>query len=112
MQLTLLRWCVTLNVKTEGITPSLKRVVCPVLSKSSDLKWQLQTTERSLGTKFLLLRAAVQARLLTLSFGNLYGKNVCVTASHSSVISQQTLPTNKNKPNAFIIKTTFTHCFN
>lgn len=66
---TLLRWSV--NVKIEGVTPSFKRVVCPVLSKSSELKWQLQTTERSFGTKFLLLSAAVHARLLTLSFGNL-----------------------------------------
>lgn len=69
MTLTLQIWSV--NVKTEGVTASFKRVVCPVLSKSSDLKWQLQTTERSLGAKFLLLSAAAHARRFTLSFGNL-----------------------------------------
>lgn len=62
------------NWKMDGMAPSLKRVVCPVLSKSSGLKWQLQTIVRSLGSKPFLLSAADHACRLCLSFGNLNQK--------------------------------------
>ena len=67
MTLTLQRW--SGKLKSDGFTPSFKRVDCPVLSKSCGLKWQLQTTERSFGIKPLLPSAAAHACLFHLSFG-------------------------------------------
>lgn len=61
---------------TDGTTRSLSRVVCPVRSKSSILKWRLQMTERSLGLKWRLLSATVHSLRSTLSFGNLHRKTL------------------------------------
>lgn len=66
---TICRWAGKL--KRVGTTPSLRRTVCPVLSKSSSLKWLLQSWVRFEATKPFLLTAISHLLLLSVLLGNL-----------------------------------------
>ena len=79
--------CSGVDVKTEGLTQSFKRIVCPVRSKSSVVKWLLQSTVVLLGWKSLRLMAIVQSFLLTGSLGNLWWIYACI---HYGWMSSQT----------------------
>lgn len=67
--LTIGRWAGKL--KRDGRAPALSLTVCPVLSKSSCVKWSLQSRDEGVAVKLFLLRAASHCCLTLSSLGNL-----------------------------------------
>lgn len=59
------------KLKTDGLTPSLSRTVCPVLSKSPVLKCSLQSKDLWDATKPSRFTASSHSLLKPLSLGNL-----------------------------------------
>lgn len=59
------------KMKRDGTAPALSLTVWPVLSKSSCIKWWLQSRDEGVAVKLFLLRAASHRCLTLSSLGNL-----------------------------------------
>ena len=95
-----------------GTTPSLSRTVCPVLSKSSLLKWSLQSTVLSEAAKPSLLRASSHIRLLSPVLGNLKKvRNVPRYINYCQHF-QSVFKINHTKNNKKVSKISFSDCVN